>query len=174
MPDLSTLPSRFTNFTGSPTAVTPEMPDQLFYKSDETGGASGVYKGTGLTAGDLTRVAGLGGVGGGAGVVGVSENTPVSSITPTQANELYIQNKTSATPFKKVYWLSTGTNNTDWIAIGGSTVIDTDNNSPVDSVTSDFIGQRYVQLILSSSSYSSNGQFVAVSAGVNNSWVQEV
>lgn len=80
--------------------------------------------------------------GGGGGVTGVSETSPVGVETPGGLNELWIQNVTSGSYPRTTYWLSTGLTSNDWTAIGGRPVVAED-ISPDGSFTAEYLGQIY-------------------------------
>ena len=168
MPDLRTLPVKFTPFTGDPNVVVPSFQDQILYKTDNVSGPQGIYRATGTNAGDVEAASSS------SGILGTSENTPVGNVTPTDTNQLYIQNVTSASPYKKVFWISTGLTNTDWTAVGGTPILDSANIDPNTNITSDYIGQRYIRLSPTSSAFTYVSAFISYEAGVTTAWLEEI
>ena len=161
------MPFRSTPFTGATSAVQPVIPNQIFHATD----TNTLYIANSLTLGDISPYGG-GSSGGGGSSVTVGVVTPIGNVTPGAADEIYIWDYSTppggsgnSQGTKQVYYRSTGTNNTDWEAYGGTAVIYLDSSIFDEGDSADFVGQHAYQFSSGSSSPSYNAGYVAYQVG---------
>lgn len=158
MPDLRDLPVAFKTFSGDPSTYTPAFENEILWKTDSVGGAEGIYRATGATAGNLTPAAAGGGLETGTA-------SPIGVVTPNGVNQVFIEHFADATNRRTVFYRSTGLANTDWVAFGGPALYREASSSYISNVVPDFIGQLGVH---NDTGYG-GGQDLYIATGLTNS-----